>query len=78
VGWGEFFALSSALVWALAVILFRRSGETLPAFELNLFKNLFGLVLMIPTILLVDGLCAGMKVSPGVKGFPGSIPGRIS
>ncbi len=55
-GWGEFFALSSALVWALAVILFRRSGETLPAFELNLFKNTFGLVLMVPTILLVDGL----------------------
>ncbi len=55
-GWGEFFALSSALVWALAVILFRRSGETLPAFELNLFKNLFGLVLMVPTILLVEGL----------------------
>jgi len=54
--WGEFFALSSALVWALAVILFRRSGETLPAFELNLFKNFFGLVLLIPTIVLVDGL----------------------
>ena len=55
-GWGEIFALSSALVWALAVILFRRSGETLPAFELNLFKNLLGLVLLIPTILLVNGL----------------------
>lgn len=55
-GWGELFALSSALVWALAVILFRRSGETLPAFELNLFKNSFGLVLLVPTILLVDGL----------------------
>ena len=54
--WGEFFALSSAMVWALAVILFRRSGETLPAFELNLFKNCFGLVLLIPTILLVNGL----------------------
>jgi len=54
-GWGEFFALSSALVWALAVILFRRSGETLPAFELNLFKNVFGLVLLVPTILLVNG-----------------------
>ena len=54
-GWGEFFALSSALTWALAVILLRRSGETLPAFELNLFKNCFGLALMIPTILLVDG-----------------------
>ena len=55
-GWGEAFALASALIWALAVILMRRSGETLPAFELNLFKNCFGLVLLIPTILLVDGL----------------------
>ena len=54
--WGELFALSSAMVWALAVILFRRSGETLPAFELNLFKNCFGLILMVPTILLVNGL----------------------
>lgn len=54
--WGEVFALSSAMVWALAVILFRRSGETLPAFELNLFKNFFGMVLMVPTILIVDGL----------------------
>jgi drug/metabolite transporter (DMT)-like permease len=55
-GWGEFFALSSALTWALAVVLFRRSGETLPPFELNLFKNCFGLALLIPTILLFDGL----------------------
>jgi DME family drug/metabolite transporter len=54
-GWGELFAISSALIWALAVILFRRSGETLPAFELNLFKNVFGLILLIPTILLVNG-----------------------
>ncbi len=54
--WGEIFALSSALTWALAVILMRRSGETLPAFELNLFKNCFGIVLFIPTILMVDGL----------------------
>ncbi|HEY5776424.1 MAG TPA: DMT family transporter [Xanthomonadales bacterium] len=55
-GWGEIFSLSSALVWALAVVLFRRSGETLPAFELNLFKNFFGLVLLIPTILVFEGL----------------------
>lgn len=54
--WGEFFALSSALVWALAVILLRRSGETLPPFELNLFKNCVGFVLMIPTVLLFHGL----------------------
>lgn len=55
-GWGEFFALSSALTWALAVILLRRSGETLPPFELNLFKNFFGMSLLIPTIFLFDGL----------------------
>lgn len=55
-GWGEVFALSSALAWALAVILFRRSGETMPAFELNLFKNCFGFTLMIPTVLLFHGL----------------------
>jgi len=55
-GWGEFFALASAMVWALAVILFRRSGETLPPFELNLFKNFVGLVLLVPTILLFEGV----------------------
>lgn len=54
-GWGEVFALSSAVAWALAVVLMRRSGETLPAFELNLFKNCFGLLLLVPTILLVNG-----------------------
>ena len=54
-GWGELFALSSALVWAFAVILFRRSGETLPPFELNLFKNFVGLALLVPTILLFEG-----------------------
>jgi drug/metabolite transporter (DMT)-like permease len=55
-GWGEVFALSSALTWALAVILMRRSGETLPAFELNLFKNCIGFLLMVPTLFVFHGL----------------------
>jgi drug/metabolite transporter (DMT)-like permease len=55
-GWGEFFALSSALFWALAVILFRRAGGALPAFELNLFKNLLGFALLVPTVAVVEGL----------------------
>jgi drug/metabolite transporter (DMT)-like permease len=55
-GWGEIYALASAVTWALAVVLLRRSGETLPAFELNLFKNCFGMVLLIPTILLIEGI----------------------
>ncbi len=56
IGWGEFFALASALCWALAVILFRRSGDALPAFELNLFKNLVGFLLIVPTMMIVEGV----------------------
>jgi drug/metabolite transporter (DMT)-like permease len=39
----------------MAVVLFRRSGETLPAFELNLFKNVLAVLLMVPTILIFHG-----------------------
>ena len=53
---GEFFSVACAAVWALAVVLFRRSGESLPAFELNLFKNALGVMLMIPTVWLMEGL----------------------
>lgn len=52
---GEFFSVACAAVWGLAVVLFRRSGETLPAFELNLFKNTLGVALMVPTVLLLEG-----------------------
>lgn len=55
-GWGEFFALASALGWAISVILLRQSGESLPAFELNLFKMVLAFVLFLPTLLVVDGL----------------------
>lgn len=54
-GWGEFFALGSAFFWALAVILFRRTENALPAFELNLFKNILGFALIWPTLLIFDG-----------------------
>ena len=54
-GWGEFFSISCALGWAFAVILFRKSGETLPAFELNLIKNVIGVAFILPTALLLGG-----------------------
>ena len=56
IGWGEFFALASAFCWALAIIFFRRSGDALPPFELNLFKNVLGFSLIVPTLLVVEGL----------------------
>jgi drug/metabolite transporter (DMT)-like permease len=55
IGWGEFFALASALAWALAIILFRRAGDALPPFELNLFKNVLGFALIVPTLGLIEG-----------------------
>jgi drug/metabolite transporter (DMT)-like permease len=47
---GETFALASAVVWALAVILFKKSGETTHPLALNLFKDVLSLVLFVPTL----------------------------
>jgi drug/metabolite transporter (DMT)-like permease len=47
---GEFFALITAVVWAIAVILFKKSGEKVHPIALNLFKNFLAMVLFIPTI----------------------------
>jgi drug/metabolite transporter (DMT)-like permease len=55
IGWGEFFALASALTWAFSVILLRHSGYSMPAFELNLFKMALAFVLFIPTLMVTDG-----------------------
>ena len=55
IGWGEFFALASALSWAFAIILFRKAGDALPPFELNLFKNLLGFSLILPTLAIMEG-----------------------
>ncbi|MCX8161093.1 MAG: DMT family transporter [Candidatus Saccharicenans sp.] len=49
---GEWLALASAVVWAVAVILFRISGFSLHPFGINLGKNLFALVLITLTTVL--------------------------
>ncbi len=54
-GLGEICSLLSAFCWAVAVILFKRSGETMRPFALNLVKNLIALGLMLPTLLFVYG-----------------------
>jgi drug/metabolite transporter (DMT)-like permease len=50
---GETMALVVALVWACAVILFKKSGETVHPVALNLLKNVIAVALLIPTILLL-------------------------
>jgi drug/metabolite transporter (DMT)-like permease len=47
---GELYALSCALLWAVAVILFRKTGETIEPVALNLFKGVVGLALFLVTM----------------------------
>jgi len=49
---GEALSLLTAAVWAFAIILLKKSGETVHPIALNLFKNLLAFVLFIPTIWL--------------------------
>lgn len=49
---GEILALSSSIFWSFAVILFRKSGETVHPIALNLFKNLLTIILILPTMLI--------------------------
>ena len=49
---GEICALGAAMVWATAVILFRRSGETIAPFSLNLFRVGVSSLLLLGVLLL--------------------------
>ncbi len=55
VGPGELYALASPACWAIAITLYKRCGESMGPFTLNLVKNLIGLVMLTPTLLLVSG-----------------------
>lgn len=55
-GMGEAYSLGCALVWGAAVVLFKKSGESLAPFALNYFKNWGGVLLMLANILAMQGL----------------------
>ena len=57
---GEFYSLLAALVWALAVIFLRKSGETVPPFALNLFR-----VVLTGPLLVITMLIAGQSLFSG-------------
>ncbi len=59
---GEILALSCAIIWAIAVILFKKTGETVAPVGLNLFKNVLALVLFVPT-----SLALGIALLPGAS-----------
>ncbi|MFH1435828.1 MAG: DMT family transporter [Pseudomonadota bacterium] len=49
---GEIYSVACTVMWAAAVVLFKKSGETVDPFSLNMFKNVLALVLFTPTVLL--------------------------
>jgi len=53
-GFGEFCSTACAIAWALSVVLFRRSGESMPAFELNFVKNIIASALLLITVIVVE------------------------
>ncbi|WP_251359750.1 DMT family transporter [Kangiella sp. TOML190] len=55
-GLGEILALACAVCWAIGIVLFKHSGETLTANSLNLLKNCIGLLLIVPTAMVFEGL----------------------
>jgi drug/metabolite transporter (DMT)-like permease len=59
---GEVLAVSSGVVWAVAVILYRISGRTVHPLGLNLFKNVLALGFTVPTIVIL-----GEPLRPGIS-----------
>jgi drug/metabolite transporter (DMT)-like permease len=53
--WGESWSLISAVLWAIAVVLFRLAVKGIPPIEMSLFKNTFALILFVATWLLFQG-----------------------
>jgi len=51
---GEISALTCAMLWALAVVFFRKSGETTPALALNLFRATVSTILFLITMAVTD------------------------
>ncbi len=61
---GQMLSLVAAITWASAVILFKKSGETVHPVALNIFKSLLATALFLPTLWLF-GESLTRQVPPG-------------
>jgi len=49
---GELLSALCALVWAIAVIFFKKTGEFVSPLSLNIYKNIVAIILWIPTLFI--------------------------
>jgi len=56
IGLGEVLSLLCALLWAFAVICYRKAGDHINVSAMNLFKISLTLLLMVPTLYFTNGL----------------------
>jgi drug/metabolite transporter (DMT)-like permease len=49
---GEILSVAAAVLWALAIVLFKKSGESVHPLALNTFKNILASLLYLPTLWL--------------------------
>lgn len=56
IGLGEILSVLCALLWAFAVICYRKAGDHFNVSAMNLFKITLTMVLMVPTLYFTDGL----------------------
>jgi drug/metabolite transporter (DMT)-like permease len=68
---GQTAALLTALTWACALVLFKRSGEHVPPIGLNLFKNTIALLLLGATLPVFMAFDSGHALAP-LAGFDAS------
>ncbi len=66
---GEFFSLISAILWALAVIMFKKTGESISPVALNPFKNVLAQILFFITILVLGEPLLQPFDPMGINGF---------
>lgn len=69
-GVGELAAAGSALLWAIAVIFFKRAGEQVTPIALNLFKNALATPLIVITAYLFG--------APLLTGLDGALMGLLA
>ena len=59
---GELAALSGALFWAIASVIYRRVGEHIPPLELNLLKGILALAMLALTLFLIGEPPASLEL----------------